>query len=207
MNHDLEKEELQSYFYDFLDENHVKIQNLSEKCFSLYPNSIQFIETSSKLSGYFSANTWLINNFDCNSSYEFHARILSFEQLLNNHINKEVENNIKISFYTKYYYDDLKTYHDSLEKEGISSIPFSYENIDKYFENAKEKLELLFSNKSLQSLENICHFQIYTGKILDDWNIEDYYKAILANHQCLKLLQELHHNISTYKNNKKENYK
>ena len=53
----------------------------------------------------------------------------------------------------------------------------------------------------------ICHFQIYTGKILDDWNIEDYYKAILANHQCLKLLQELHHNISTYKNNKKENYK
>ncbi len=207
MNHDLEKEELQNYFYDYVDENHIKIQSLSEKCFSLSPNSMQFLEMSSELSGYFSANTWLMNNYNCNSLSDFQARLFSFEQLLNSRFNQEVELCMKIAFLSKYYHNNVDFYYEAMEKEGITTIPFSYDNINDYFEKGKDYLEEMFSNTAIQSLEEMCHFQIYSGKVLEDWSVDDYYKAILANRVCLNLLKKLYQSIIDSNQDSKDNYK
>ena len=207
MSPDLEKEEIQNYFYDYVDENHIKIQSLSEKCFSLSPNTMQFVELSSELSGYFSANTWLMNNYNCDSISDFRVRLLSFEQLLNSRLNQEVELCMKISFLSEYYYDDLDTYYEAMKKEDITTIPFSYDNTKVYFEKGKELLKELFSDPGIQSLQDMCHFQIYTGKVSEDWNVGDYYKAILANHVCLRLLKQLYQNIIDTSKNSNDMYK
>ncbi len=207
MGPDFEKEELQNYFYDYLDENHIKIQSISEKCFSLPPNSMQFIEMSSELSGYFSTNTWLMNNYNCNSIRDFQARLFSFEQLLNSRFNQEIELCMIISFLSKHYHDNLDSYYEAMKKEGITTIPFSYDNIDDYFEKGKDYLEEMLSNAEIQSLEEMCHFQIYTGKVSEDWNVDDYYKAILANHECLRLLKQLYQSIMDSNRNSIDNYK
>lgn len=200
MTKEEEKLYLRESMYDFIEASRIEMEAVSAKCLMLYPKSIEFVKQSSKFGGYFSAKTWLYNNSDCESIDDLKRRIKAFEEILNHPKNLLVEQYMEGSCCTEVDPFDREKCLEILQKCGVNLKETSPVHIQSagysLFQQGIKLIEELLRDEDIKKREDICNFQLYSGKLQQDWTGVGFYQIIGANHECLQLLKSFYDSVA-----------
>ena len=205
MTKEEEKIYLRESIFDYMEISRIEMDNLSSKCLAMNPNTLEFVEASSKFGGYFSMKTWLYNNSSCERIDDFLDRIHAFEEILKNDRNQEIERYMEGAFWAEANPFNKDKCLEAFQKCGInnqSTLNIQEEGIH-LFQKALNLVPLLLEDSDIQNKEEKCNFQLYGGKINPDLTATEFYQVIRANHECLSQLKQFYDSrlkeLSSYK--------
>lgn len=179
----------------FQTENMFEEKSLIEELEYENPNSSYAFDLSVKVDGLKRCNKWLGSSI----AEKFESRLDNFQKIMDDRRMKIIEKNMGIACFTKLYLEYgeefMGQFINCMEKYNISMDQDLYSVQEVYFKRALSQLRYFLNDSSYDEFENKSQYVFCDCN--EDWDAVDYYKMLLANHECLDLLGSFKEGLKT----------